>query len=219
MAEQMESLKKATDEFSLNLYHQIASNAALEHSNIFMSPLSISSALLLVYLGSKSQTRTELEAALEITKHFAGQESSVLKAYEEVLKIFVPSKDEHGQSAFDLALANKAYVQQGLQLNPEYVAGMKNLHSEISETSFRDNAQRAVDDINAWVEEKTNKKIRDLVNTSVIDSNTLLVLVNAIYFKASWLNKFDEAKTTKSDFYCSSGTACQVQYNAQNRFL
>ncbi|XP_055338948.1 leukocyte elastase inhibitor-like isoform X2 [Paramacrobiotus metropolitanus] len=211
MTTHLESIKKSMDEFSMNIYHQIAASPEHASSNLFLSPLSISSALLLAYVGAKSSTRAELEAILQIQQNFAGNEADVLKAYGEVMQVFVPSKDERGQNAFDLSLANRVYVQRGFHLKPEYqTAVTQKLNGEIGEVAFKEDTDSAIREINTWVEKQTNNKIRDLVSGGAVTAQTLMVLVNAIYFKASWLNRFDDKNTKKEDFYNLDGKVSKV---------
>lgn len=115
----LENLRASLDDFSLKLYGVIASQSS--HDNIFLSPLSISSALLLVYVGANNETKKEIEHALQLSKSFGGKREDVLAAYQEVLRVFVPGKDEDsGEASYQLALANKAYVRQDLTLKPQF---------------------------------------------------------------------------------------------------
>ena len=56
-----------------------------------------------------------------------------------------------------------------------------------------------VDDINGWVEEKTDGKITELIQT--IEPELVMFIVNALYFKGDWIIQFDEAQTRKQDFF------------------
>ena len=60
--------------------------------------------------------------------------------------------------------------------------------------------------INAWVEQQTNNRIRDLMPAGSIDAVTRLVLTNAIYFKGEWATPFDESSTKEEDFLTRRGT-------------
>ena len=55
--------------------------------------------------------------------------------------------------------------------------------------------------INDWVAAETGDKIKDLIKADNLDQDTKLVLVNAIYFKADWKQKFDKTLTKEKDFY------------------
>jgi len=68
----------------------------------------------------------------------------------------------------------------------------------------------AVAEINGWVEEQTNHKIKDLVPIDAVNAMTRLVLVNAVYFKGDWSKKFDKAITKEEDFHVSSSEKIKV---------
>jgi serpin B len=58
--------------------------------------------------------------------------------------------------------------------------------------------------INQWVEQKTEDKIKDLLPPGSVNSDTRLVLTNAIYFKGDWQTQFDKAATKDEDFHFSA---------------
>ena len=57
--------------------------------------------------------------------------------------------------------------------------------------------------------EETKDKITDLIKPSSLE-DTLLVLVNAIYFKADWKHQFDKTLTKERDFYLEGSTPKKV---------
>ena len=52
--------------------------------------------------------------------------------------------------------------------------------------------------INAWVEEQTRARIKDLLPAGSLRADARLVLVNAVYFKASWEDAAKNAVETAS---------------------
>jgi serpin B len=69
--------------------------------------------------------------------------------------------------------------------------------------------------INAWVEEHTQHKIRDMIPRGVLDSMTRLVLVNGIYFKGDWASQFDPERTRYAPFWIAPGEETQVPMMGQ----
>jgi len=65
--------------------------------------------------------------------------------------------------------------------------------------------------INSWVADNTSKMIRDIIPPGAVNSQTRLVLVNAIYFKGDWANKFDKADTKTEDFFVSPTETIKVE--------
>jgi serpin B len=66
----------------------------------------------------------------------------------------------------------------------------------------------AYQDINNWIDDKTNGLIKEML--SGLEDNTVMLIVNAIYFKGKWKSQFDKARTLNGTFYKADGTASQV---------
>src|SRR2546422_87225 len=73
--------------------------------------------------------------------------------------------------------------------------------ADAQEADFHGDPESARHSVNAWVEQRTNSKIRDLFPQGSIGPDTRLVLGNAIYFKGLWAQPFDKQKTTDSPFH------------------
>lgn len=98
-------------------------------------------------------------------------------------------------------MANLLLVSNQHSLNKNYENLMKDsFNSSIESVDFVRNSAKITNHINDWVSEQTNGKIKDLFKSS-ITSDTVLVLVNAIYFKGMWKYPFDQKNTVKDDFY------------------
>ena len=69
---------------------------------------------------------------------------------------------------------------------------------------FSNDADKAVIQINGWVADNTNQKIREIVPRDAVDELTKLILVNAIYFKGDWNKKFDPKLTKEDNFHVST---------------
>ena len=102
----------------------------------------------------------------------------------------------------ELSSANRLFGQQGLAWQPD-------LEELLTTVDFADSdAARGV--INAWTSEQTHERIPEIVPKGVLDEETLLVLVNALYLKAAWMDPFRETSTTEADFHLGDGTVVQV---------
>lgn len=106
--------------------------------------------------------------------------------------------------------ANKIYPHNKFQINKEFTDLLsKHFQSEVELVNYGD-AQASANTINTWVANKTGQKIKDLIDASVLNDLTRLVLVNAIYFKGDWKTKFQPDQTTKETFYMSAESSKQV---------
>ncbi|GBP43708.1 hypothetical protein EVAR_29689_1 [Eumeta japonica] len=110
----------------------------------------------------------------------------------------------------ELKLANKIYIPQAYQLNKQFATDVKTVFdSEVKNIDFTQNTE-AAREINQWVEDKTNNRIKNLVEPDSLGADTGAVLVNALYFKGSWKSKFDKALTTNRDFHVSADKTIKV---------
>ena len=75
----------------------------------------------------------------------------------------------------------------------------------------RKETSKAIGSINSWVEEQTNQKIKDFLSPNSVNNLTVLVLINAIYFKSAWNNNFNDFSTREADFFVSKKEKIKVK--------
>ena len=93
--------------------------------------------------------------------------------------------------------------QAGLATVPAFQATVKNLYgASLTPLDFRRAPEQSRRTINAWVEQQTRDRIKDLVPEGAIKPDTRVVLTNAIYFKGKWKYAFPEAATRNDAFTC-----------------
>jgi serpin B len=127
---------------------------------------------------------------------------------------------DKGKKPFELVVANSLWGQAGYPFRPEF----KDLLAKSYEAGFREadfvaEAEKARLDVNAWVEEKTAKRIRDILQPGSLTTLTRLVLANAVYFKAAWEQPFHEESTREGDFFVSEKETLKARFmNKDGRF-
>ena len=57
----------------------------------------------------------------------------------------------------------------------------------------------SVEQVNNWCRYQTHGKIDKILE--VLEPNTLMIILNAVYFKGEWRSKFETFATTKLPFY------------------
>lgn len=179
------SIQQSLNSFSTNIYQSIATTSS---DNLFLSPVSIASVLFLAFAGAKGATQNEISRALNLQ---SGKDQQVLDSFGNVISIFnVPEN-----SPYNFSLANRAYVEKSARIKQSYTSTIfSKLQSTVGVVDFQHNATGAAKAINQWVEQQTANKIKDLITEDSVGPATLLILVNAIYFKARWRNHSPRAK-------------------------
>ena len=191
--------------FAMDLYHQLASQSA----NLFYSPYSISQALAMVYGGARGQTEQQMAKGM----HFNLLQERLHPAFnaldQELAKRANAIKDQ-GQG-FQLNIANATWGQSGFPFLSSYLDLLaKNYGAGLQTVDFANNPEGARQDINNWVANQTQDKIKDIVPQSAIDTLTRMVLANAIYFKASWMMPFQKSATQNAPFTTLDGSQVTV---------
>jgi serpin B len=102
-------------------------------------------------------------------------------------------------------LANSIWYRQSFAVEPAFF----NLNETYFDAAVRPlnfNDPSSASTINAWVDSETNGKIPAIVNPPISDS-TMMFLINAVYFKASWVNQFDSSQTLPASFLVQGSRA------------
>jgi serpin B len=187
--------------FGVDLYRKLAAEEKRKGKNLFLSPFSISTALAMTYAGARADTAAEMKKVLHFTP-----KDDVLHASAGALVDDLNDAGSKGQ--FRLSVANALWGQKGYKfLNPFLAVNRRDYRAGLESLDFRSNAAReaARKTINAWVEKKTENRIKDLIKKGVLNRDTRLVLTNAIYFLGNWVHQFKEKSTRDAPFRLADG--------------
>ncbi|MEO0263005.1 MAG: serpin family protein [candidate division WOR-3 bacterium] len=188
---------ESNNKFAFELYFKLKD----KEENIFFSPFSINSAFLIVYEGSRGNTKKEIEDV------FGFPEEKIRRP--NFARIFNEINRE--DKKYTLYTANALWVQKDFRILKEYKEIIKKYYiSEIENLDFAGETEKSRQIINSWVSEKTRGKIKDLIPQGGLNALTRAVITNAIYFKGNWLKKFDEKNTKEEDFFVSEEKRIKV---------
>ena len=177
--------------------------------NIFVSPLSISIALAMTYLGARGDSASQLKKTLRLENL---SDTVIHAGFSELLKTL---NDPY--APYTLRTANRLFASRQHNFLDEFVSATKKLYgAEASLTDFARDPDGSRIAINAWVEEQTVEKIKDLLPPGSVDGQTVMVLVNAIYFKGDWASKFDVRDTGVSPFNVNAQEKVNVKMMFQH---
>jgi serpin B len=110
---------------------------------------------------------------------------------------------------YELSVANALWVEETFPFSEDYLGVLQRWYDAGAHSvDFRGDPDGARRQINQWVEEATHHRIRYLVGS--LDTQTTLVLANAIYFNGNWRDPFDEPLTEKAPFTSSDGSITEV---------
>jgi serpin B len=139
--------------------------------------------------------------------HFGLDQSRLPAAYQTLLAAIngKTGGSTPAARAYQLYTANALWGQKGYDFQPDYLKlTQEYFRGSLREVDFRNATEPARETINHWVEEQTNNKIKNLLPSGAVNKATPLVLTNAIYFKAAWLEQFWENATKPEAFHVTS---------------
>jgi serine protease inhibitor len=186
--------------FALDLYNQLK----MTDGNLFFSPFSIFTALAMTWAGARENTAVQMAETL----HFTEKPAQFHRAIGDLISQLNAVQKE---TDVELSIANAIWAQKGYQFLDEFFRIVQQSYqADLKQVDFSSAAESARQAINAWVEQQTNEKIKDLLPPKVLNALTRLVLVNAIYFKGFWDNQFKSRDTREMEFWLLTEVAVKV---------
>lgn len=187
------------NEFALAIYERLRQRPG----NLFFSPFSIRTALCMTQAGARGETAEQMVKALCLSS----SKDTLHVAFSEIIQRLKSA----GEGQYEMAVANSLWGQEGEPVQPEFlelIAGHYDGRMEL--VDFRGGAETACAEINRWVEDKTRQRILDLIPSGSLSADTRLVLVNAVYFKGTWVLQFAKTATHDEPFYLEEGGKVQA---------
>lgn len=189
--------------FGLKLFRTVA--AAAGDRNVFMSPASVAFALSMTLNGADGETRAAMARALETQ----GMDLETLNAANAAWRAALSDPDPK----VELAIANSLWGRQGVPFREDFLQRVRDAYaSQVATLDF--DSPSASRTINDWVSRSTRGKIPEIVPAQ-IDPETILFLINAIYFKGSWSTPFDPKQTRDGTWHLPGGAT--VRHPMMNR--
>ncbi len=190
----------ADNSFNFKLFNNIAATNS-NNTNLLLSPLSVSIAMAMAVNGSNSATLN----AINNTMNFNGFTQIQLNSYYNNLVTNLPLLDPNTT----LKIANSIWYTQTLSVLPQFLqTNTQYYNATVQSLDFSNPA--SVNTINSWVNAQTNGKIPTIIDQ--IPSNAMMYLINAIYFKSTWKDRFDVAQTSKQTFYLADNTQVRTDF-------
>ena len=186
------------NEFAFDIFSKLAGSAA-PGQNILISPLSISYALSMTLNGAKGETRDAMTEALRVS----GIDMETLnKSYKTLTEALL-----NIDKKVLISIANSVWTENNFQVKKAFIDILTDYYdAESKPFDITDPSVPGL--INKWIEDKTNGLIREMI--SELPGNTVMLLINAIYFKGQWKLQFDKSLTVDETFFLSGNSEVRV---------
>ncbi len=202
----MEALVDGNSAFAFDLFQALRG----QDGNLSYSPHSISQALAMTYAGANGHTASQMADTLRLSlsQH---QLHPAFNALDQELASRGADVQGRNGEGFRLNIVNAVWGQQGHEFREAFLDVLAESYGAgVRPTDFSGSPEESRTEINDWVAESTEDRIRDLVPQGIITPLTRLVLTNAIYFNASWSYPFSDANTRERPFHLLDGDSVYV---------
>ena len=206
-------LQMATEsqDFAANLFSVIYDLNANDpqSENIAISPLSLNMALAMTWNGANGETKQAIQKAMGMGDY---PQSEVNGYFQKLREDFLKT-----DPTVKLAIANSIWTDQGFPVKQSFYDVNKNYYqAEVKEVNFSSPNTPTL--INQWCSDNTNGLINTIIDE--IPGDVVMYLINALYFKGEWANRFDVSATRDAAFTKEDGSSVQVKMmNQDNKFL
>jgi serpin B len=195
-------LVQSGNEFGIELFKKI--NEFGQDKNIFISPLSVSVALGMTLNGAGGSTFDAMRSTLAFEDMTQEQ---INESYQSLIELLTGLDPK-----VKFSLANSIWYRNDFQVEEDFVNTNKTYFDAlVRQLNFA--SPDAVKTINGWIEDKTNGKIKKMIER--IAPNVVMFLINAIYFKGTWTYEFDKDLTKDDQFTKQDGATVPVRMMAQ----
>ncbi|EDL91759.1 serine (or cysteine) peptdiase inhibitor, clade B, member 8 (predicted) [Rattus norvegicus] len=185
----MDDLCEANGSFAISLLKILGEED--KSRNLFFCPMSVSSALAMVYLGAKGNTATQMSQVLGLSG-----DGDVHQGFQTLL-----AEVNKSGTQYLLKSACRLFGEESCDFLSTFKESCQKFYQAgIEEMSFVKDTEGCRKRINDWVLEKTEGKISEVLSPGTVCPLTKLVLVNAMYFKGKWKAQFDRKYTRGMPF-------------------
>lgn len=192
----------ASNDFAWDLYRQLAGG----QGNLFFSPTSIDLALVMTWTGARDETAQDMGSVLRLAGRSPEDPIAVATAYGSLQNTLART-----DAPYTLRIANRLWGQAGYSFLPTFLNPLeRDFAAGLQEVDFVKDPEGARQTINAWVENRTEDKIKNLLPAGSLGPDIRLVLTNAIYFLGQWQSKFQGSDTAERPFHLTAGEETQT---------
>ncbi|NWX47836.1 A1AT protein, partial [Steatornis caripensis] len=206
--ESCQRIVPSNTEFAFRFYRQATTQEP--GKNVFFSPVSISAAFALLALGSRATSQAQVLEGLAFNLTNT-QEEEIHGGFHSLLLLL-----KRPDSQVQLSLGNTLFVDKHLKPLKTFLKDIKKLYKGKVVSSNFQNSTEAKKEINDHIKNKTHGIINQILED--LDPNTLMVIVNYIYFKAHWENPFNIKRTHKDYFHVNAKTSVEVKMMTRDGF-
>ncbi|KAM0725674.1 Serine protease inhibitor 2 [Formica fusca] len=178
--------------------------AKANSGNLLLSPISIKLALVLLFEGAQDQTARELAEVMQLPLTVP----ATREKFNNILKSL-----QDPSSAYTLNIGSRIYIDDNVLTRQRYAATIKTFYNtDVINTNLSDTHAIATK-VNSWVSNITNGYIEKMIDDEQSLENSVMLIVNGLFFKGAWRHKYFAPENTHfSKFHINVNESVDVPY-------
>ncbi|KOC68055.1 Serine proteinase inhibitor A3K, partial [Habropoda laboriosa] len=172
--------------------------------NVLLSPISLKIALVLLYEGAQDKTGYELARTLQLP----ATPAATRDRFSTILRSF-----KTRSASYNVNIGTRIYIDSNITIRQRYEAIVKTFYNTDVISANLSDAKPLVKEINSWVSNITDANIDRMIEDENSVKDSLMVILNAFFFKGSWLRKYFAPKDTRIEkFHTSDNRTVDVPF-------
>ncbi|KAJ8672871.1 hypothetical protein QAD02_004132 [Eretmocerus hayati] len=205
-SQEIRAISKSIEAFANDLIKVVAND---KKGNHVVSSLSAHVALAMAAYGAKGSTREQMFKGL----HLPADDKLALEGFDKFFHAI------NNISEVILQVANKMCISKKCTIKDDYKVTIDGIFH--SETNFLDfsKPKEVVEIVNDWCSKSTRGKINEILSESHFNKDTIVIILNAVYFNGNWQKRFSRYKTSIELFHVSPTTTVEVPMMRKRRYF
>ncbi|CAH2219933.1 alpha-2-antiplasmin [Pelobates cultripes] len=197
--EDIQKFSQAVMDFSVDLLKQ--TDPEFKKPHVIISPFSVALGLLQLSLGAGEETEKRLLETLHLKS---------VKCLHSQLR-----RTQHELTSSIMKIASRMYIKKGFKIKKDFMKRAEKWYGSKT-LNLAKNKEQNLESINEWVRKATEGMIPKFL--SEIPADMVLMLLNAMYFKGIWHNKFDPSMTVQDTFHINDELTVPVDMMTAQKF-
>lgn len=177
----------------------------MAEENAVISPSSIGHALLMARAAADEPTAAAIDAALGFPEQLTAHEG-----WNAIDQAITAAADE--QEELTVTMADRIWPRVGVEPSQDWIDLLAAYHgTTVQSLDFVQDETGSRDTINQWVSDQTEELIPELLPAGFFTPQTVLVLTDAVYFKARWERVFGKYGPVQGEFTLLDGSVLDIE--------
>lgn len=184
-----------------DLSNSVAKEQLSQNANYVFSNTSVSGLLSLISFGFGDDQQQQLSA------YWGG-----VSLEDKAIAMKVLNADKEG---LIVSVNNQVWLNNNYEFLPDYVSKIESTYDVSPQTMNVMDPEGVAKEVNQWASDNTNELIKNVLKPAQVTPDVISILANAVYFKGTWEEEFNEELTDTAAFASAGDVDMMVKYGSR----